>query len=460
MRRTINRHACKQFLTAATSPIVAATAALGLTQLVIAQENVPEQAQGLIIRSLDLRFSEELERPLPEVGAETPEGPVQRAIPGEVQTRVSGGGTDGEQGARVDGFTASVSTRVKADDNVRRQATKGPGDISLILAPAFELRGSFGKQQLSIGYDGTYSSFTDLNAENTVSHQLRGESVWRYSKRLRGKIEASYAVSYENREDPTGRLANNVAPDQFFERTVRAETTYGRRIAKAEIQSTLEHQSLRYQNNGQQGRDLDIYSIGLKGYYNATPKLSAVAELRRQYYDYRVNSPLDGERITALLGVRWEATAKTSGEFKVGRQQRSYDDPTVSLGSIGNAWEGSLLWEPRSYSKVLLGWVQQSEEASLGGAGGTLTTRNYTMNWSHGFSEFLRMDNEVTFTRNNFGTRKDTQLKLAARLSYQINDLFDIGAEFTRTVRESTDVTAEFEDNIIMFEFNARYPGQ
>ena len=70
------------------------------------------------------------------------------------------------------------------------------------------------------------------------------------------------------------------------------------------------------------------------------------------------------------------------------------------------------------------------------------------------------MDNEVTFTRNNFGTRKDTQLKLAARLSYQINDLFDIGAEFTRTVRESTDVTAEFEDNIIMFEFNARYPGQ
>ncbi|MEM7407775.1 MAG: outer membrane beta-barrel protein [Pseudomonadota bacterium] len=353
------------------------------------------------------------------------------------------------------GFTVDLVGGMRADDNVRRQED-GPGDLSFVLQPSLKYQHSFGDLRGSLSYEGGYESYTDLNAENVLNHSIKGDADYRFSKRFRSNLKLGYDVSSESRDDLTGRDTGNAAPDQLVRRSVRLKSVYGRRIAKAELHAEVGHSASRYQNNAQQGRDIDQYDVNLLAYYNFTARFSTVLELRRTYLDYRGGAALDGTNTTLLAGLRWDATARTSGEFKVGRQQRQFYDSAGGQNSIGESWDVNVLWEPRSFSKVRLNTSREVQEAGTAGVG-TLVNSSYRASWTHGLTEDLTLTAEAQFDRTRLGGRKDDRMRLSSALAYKISENVQVSAEYARTVSESTQLGSEFENNVIFLQFRAKY---
>lgn len=429
-------------------PQLSACAAVGLALVldVRAQSSpsVEERLEGPI-RPLDLRFQEAV-----EAGEEAPRGFEYDVVEPVVSER--------EDGFDILGYEAGFLVGWFADDNIRRRFRRR-GDIAFRFEPTLSLAARYGRHRSTLAYAGKFVSYSDFNDENYIDHAVTSSTLFDVTKRFKAKLDAGYAVGTESRNSLTGRQFGGAERDQFITRDAQLELVYGRRIAKAQVTSQFSHSASRYQNNGQEGRDIDQYGLKLKAYYNFSTRLSGVFDFRREWLDYRVNSPLDGVRTAILFGVRWDATAKTSGEATFGREKRQFDDRTQGFGRRGDTWDVSILWEPRTYSKLNLTTSQSTQESAQGGDG-TALVRQMGASWNHGFDTRWSLSSKLEYSRTAVARRRNKELTMSAALGYKIYDNLSVTSEVRRTVVGSTDQASEYENNIIMLQLNASYAGQ
>ena len=396
------------------------------------------------IRRLDTRFSEEIGVQAPIIFVPETLGPINPSAP--VSTQSSRG------------LYATIGLTREYDDNVLRQDNQTVGDDRLIINPSIGYDGEFGRHTYKLNYAGTYISYRSLNSENNRSHVFSGSAQLALTKILKGEIRASYNMGTEARGETTGRLTQSAVPDAFRSTAAGVTLTLGRRIAKAQIEAKFDHAARRYTNNGQQGRNLDTHEFGVRGYYNFGPKLSAFVEVGRAFLDYRdPNSTLGGDTLSILGGVRWEATARTSGELKIGRERRSFDEQLDS--AFGYTWDVNVRWEPQANSVVEV-FTSQSigESASTASNSGTQTNASYGFSWVYGFSDRFTATNQVQFSTTEFGTaRSDETVQSSHALNYEFDPGIAISAKVSRSVRESSDSSATFKDNTYSVQFKADY---
>lgn len=132
-------------------------------------------------------------------------------------------------------------------------------------------------------------------------------------------------------------------------------------------------------------RFLDHTSNGFGGglAYRISPRTQAILDLERRDIQYDVDSvaSFDGTRQQALIGLRWEATAKTSGEFLIGSFSRDFDDAAREDVS-GASWRGRIFWALKSYSTVIFTTGQETHEQYLQGED-VITEEYLNVDWRH-----------------------------------------------------------------------------
>lgn len=396
------------------------------------------------VRRLDTRFSEEIGVQAPAIFTPENLGPINP------------GGFTPVQGAR--GLYAAVDLTREYDDNVLRQNNQTIGDDRYILAPLVGYEGELGRHTYELSYSGSYVSYRSLNSENNRNHVFSGSAQLGLTKILKGEVRASYEMGVEPRGGTAGRLSQSTAPDAFRSSATGLTLTLGRRIAKAQIEAKFDHSATRYTNNAQQGRNLDTHRFELRGYYNFGPKLSAFVEVGRHFLDYRdPGSTLGGDRIFGFGGLRWQATVKTSGELKIGREKRAFDEQLDS--AFGYTWDLDVEWVPRTNSSVRVFTSQSIGESAAGVSNSaTQTNASYGFSWVYGFSDRITATNEVQFGTAEFGTtRSDDTLESSHRLTYEFEPGLTLSAQVSRSVRESSDLSATFKDNTYSVQFEADY---
>ncbi len=102
-------------------------------------------------------------------------------------------------------------------------------------------------------------------------------------------------------------------------------------------------------------------------FWRVMPRTYLVAEARLGKADYRVNTANNNTDTRLLAGITWEATAKTTGQFKIGRQQKSFDNASKPDAS-GGTFETSVEWKPLTYSVFTLVANRSAADALVAGA--------------------------------------------------------------------------------------------
>ncbi len=234
--------------------------------------------------------------------------------------------------------------------------------------------------------------------------------------------------------------------------------TFGAESARAQVDFGANYEELRYTNSDHINADLERDTTALRStfYYRVAPKTKVLLEGRHTDYDYVSNTDLNSKNIGLLTGVTWEATAKTTGTAKFGREKKKYDDSSIGDKSTG-MWEVGATWEPRTYSRFSLNTRRGFDEGTDNSS--TIKTQTTTLRWDHDWAE--RLSSNVSYTRSDQDyldtviPREDKLDTFGIGLTYEMRRWLDIGIGYKYAENDSDVQSESYERNIYAVTLNA-----
>lgn len=352
------------------------------------------------------------------------------------------------------------------DDNVLRSSASEVSSMVVQTAPKVMLEGRLGLHDLRLGYEGEYAHFVDISDEDYFDHELIADADLRMSRKLRVALDTGLLYGHDRRGDFSSRLTASPEPDRWRRHHAGINATFGRAWSsvlrtKAGFGIGFQQSGIRYLNNNQGPRDFDRQSFALKGRYNLGSKLSLVADAGVSLSDYTdPTTPLDSREVSALAGVAWEATAKTTGEVKLGVLEKDFDDSGQSDFS-GVNFDFKVEWSPRTFSTFTAYGSRDTSDTGQGGGSAVVDTAG--LRWRHGFSSRLVTETGFEFQQADFeSNRKDDFFQFDVAAVYRLNRFVHLRSGFEYLTRDSSNPAADYDNSIVFIELNVsleRRPG-
>lgn len=305
---------------------------------------------------------------------------------------------------------------------------------------------------------------------NRVNHNATGIGEVVFNARNRATVNGQ-ATRNKAPLDDTNR-ANDEADGDINERLLLDGTySYGAQGARGELRFTLGYIWNRYANNlsvqgsNKQSEEYNSPFGDVTFLWRVAPKTRALAEV--SYEDYRYiwsQSTLDSHNLNTSVGLSWEATAKTTGEFRVGRERKSFDDPAKTDQTI-TSWQANIIWQPASYSSIRLttnsSLNEGSESADNVTRESTKRNRSYGVAWNHQWNSRLGTEVGYRRTNNHFiasaGTnvgRVDRTNEVNVGVTYAFRRWLDIGLTTTRRDKDaSIGPASSYRQNVYFLAF-------
>lgn len=371
-------------------------------------------------------------------------------------------------------FTPSLKVSERHDDNI--YATKNNRKSSWVtnLEPSFTLSLDRAKSAYRVNYTASRDFFHSSSKDNNTDHHLTADAGFEFDSRNRLMLNAGY-----HKMEDTASDWQNVANDKWNTKNIGGIYTYGARTARAQAELAANYEELRYDNstrlnNGSRlnsDRERDASSVRATGYYGIAPKTKALLEGRYTDFDYKSNKNRDSNNKALLAGVTWEATAKTTGTVKVGREKKSYDKSYYSDKSMG-MWEAAVAWAPRTYStfdfKLRRGFDEGDsyyEYDSGDHVSSSVKTTAYHVGWNHQWMDRLSSKMTYSYTDRKYQNDRATQALTSDRhdkikqyglgVTYEMRRWLDVGLGYTRRDNDSNRVNRDYKRNIYALTFNA-----
>lgn len=347
-------------------------------------------------------------------------------------------------------FTPTLELSESYDDNFR--AVNNDNDESswiTTINPNFQLAAQDRLNVYKLTYAFSSDIFHSSHDDNNTDHHLDADAHMEFSARSRLDLNAGY----DRVEDVADTEIDGVN-DKYHTYNIGGVYGFGAESATMQFELGANQQWLRYDNEGNLNKDLERDTASLTGtaYYRVAPKTRALAELRYTDYDYvDSNSTLDSDAMAYLVGVTWDATAKTSGSAKIGYSDKEFDDSSKD-DADNSIWEVGVTWKPRSYSAFTLETRRSTEEGSEGGENYIDTTRT-SLDWKHAWSNYLTSDVNFAYIEEDYddaASREDDTNEFGFGLTYNLRRWVDVGVGYKYQDVDSTVNSESYDRNIYM----------
>lgn len=350
-------------------------------------------------------------------------------------------------------FTPTLKVSESYDDNFREVEANEESSWITTIAPTFTLGAEGRKSAYKLSYTAVSDTFHSSHKDNNTDHHLTADAGFEFDARNRLKLAAGYHDIEE-----TASLDQNVENDMYNTKNVGGVYTFGAESARAQIDFGANYEELRYTNSNHLNADKERDTTALRStfYYRIAPKTKALLEGRWTDYDYVNPEGRDdnSENIGLLAGLTWEATAKTTGTAKFGREKKDFDDSSIGEKSTG-MWEVGATWQPRTYSRFGLNTRRGFDEGDSGAD--VIKTKTTTLSWSHDWAE--RLTSDVSYTRRDQEyqgiEREDKADIFAIGLTYEMRRWLDVGIGYKYAENDSDAINESYERNIYALTLNA-----
>lgn len=303
----------------------------------------------------------------------------------------------------------------------------------------------------TLHYAGNYTHYFSSNSDDFNHHFLNASGDNYFSSRSK----VGWDVGYIDRTDPRGStsVATSNTPNRWTAPTARAVYTYGAKEAQGRLELEGSYISKKYQNNLVSTAVLnnDLAAASGRFFYRVMPRTSMVFELRQSHATYGNNPGYSNSESRAYVGVTWEATAKTTGSFKVGSAQKSFSDRGTYGKPSGTSWEGNVRWSPQTYSTFDV--VSSRGFADATGSGNYLLNTGNSVTWNHQWRSNLSTRATLGTLKTDFvgAGRTDNTDNAGIGLFYEVGRNWRAGAEWAYTKRKSNQAAFEYTRNTTFF---------
>ena len=362
------------------------------------------------------------------------------------------------EGMENTNFTWRLGGAVQTSDNIFLDSRNEVSDTIWIFSPGIEL--TIGQEPSNANVNFTYvHDFVNYTSNGDLDRDDPDVKLSGYYRTSKSRID--YGVSYleSSQNDASNNLVGDLARRDLFSYFVRGEWDVS---AKSSLSAAYHGFDVSYDNPGLSDRDLA--SIPVNYYWEASPKLdlSVGYRYRNTSFGRRVspnpNIPFgrlpDYDDQFLNVGIRGELGPKTTGEIRVGIQDRDFNTRGVSDDDLFSA-DARVLWEAtensnmsvlvsRDFNADAFGTSIESTELQLSGS----TTLRGQIS---GFASIRLTDDKYGAGRSDDGTFGQLgftftpNMHSSVSLSYMIyNNSSDLQA-------------ADFDNSIINFSGTLRY---
>lgn len=342
--------------------------------------------------------------------------------------------------------TPTLDTRLEYTDNVLRTQDDDKDSMISVIKPRVQAWLENGLNTYSLAYTMIDYRYFDSSRDDYTDNQFNLDIYHAFNARNQANLYAEYFDAHEERG--TG-LSEGVAelldePVEFERITLGGDYTLGSEQSRGRLLLAGKTHDIEYQNFREetQYRDYSNYGLGATFFWRIKGKTDLVAEIRYQETEYDKLDPfsregtLDSEEYNYLVGLAWDASAKTSGSVKVGAYDRTYDSNERS-DSNGFSWEADVSYELRSYSIFTLTSKRFSEETN--GLGDAVNAQRTTLGWSHNWNKRSSTNLTLGYLYEDYeGTeREDDEYEVSASYNYSMRRWLDLGAGYSYADRDS-----------------------
>lgn len=334
-----------------------------------------------------------------------------------------------------------------------------------VITPAILITSSPDSRRFTLRYDGAYGFYSADSADNYADHSLGGAAQFDVGSRSRLDLVAATEKQHQDRGsaqteglDPSSPAFPS-GPDEFDQHRWSGNLRYGAEGNRGRLRIGVGGMQRDYTNNLERTRFLDYQTVfGSAGMSIYSSQRAAIV-FDALFTDIRYETPrpgepsLDSDDWRFLLGITWQATAKTEGSVRVGLQERRFEDPTRGRSS-NPSWEINVRWLPLEHSYFDFATSRMNEETFAEGF--FIDTRNYKVAWTHEWA--WRWESTISLTRNDAdfvgALRNDDFREVSLDLRYPQSRLVTWQVGFARRSRDSSLGDFVFDGNMFTIGVN------
>ncbi len=321
--------------------------------------------------------------------------------------------------------------------------------------PGFKVEANAESAKFGLLYDLNIGRYSQSSADNYTDYRVLGTGEFVFTSSMGLKLAAEYAHGH----DPRGSTDRGIsgAPDEHRTSTPSMLFAYGANDAIGRFEVEAGSASKRYVNNRATtiGSDRNTDNFGGRFFLRVAPKTSVLFEAREDRIDYKLLTSLqDSKEQRYLVGLKWDATAATSGTVKVGQIRKDF-----ALASrrdfTGTGWEAQVSWKPLSYSKFNFFTTKSFSEST--GLGDFTLAKKFGVNWQHSWNSRLMSTASMSRADDDFvgNTRSDSTDTIGLKLNYKVMRWLTVGGEYTNTKRDSNTSGFNYKKNLYMLTLGA-----
>ncbi len=343
------------------------------------------------------------------------------------------------------------------NDNLFLRPTATSSSSYTIVSPYVRAEAKTGPHKFDFGLRIDSGRFHSSPADSYTDYALVGTGDMVFSGRAGLKLRAEHKRGH----DPRGSTDRgfSAAPDEYDNTGIDGVFRYGAPGARGRIEVDAAAFARRYTNNRDTtaAADRDTAQAGGTFFWRVMPRTELLGQVGHRNIDYKLaSSTLDSTETRYLVGVKWEATAATTGTAKFGHQTKKFDSAARQDFS-GSSWDVGVRWSPLTYS--VFDFVTSKQTGESTGVGDTVVGTNYGVTWSHAWSSRLRTQALASLRNDAFQgagiTRKDDTGSFGLKVAYDFRRWLKLGAEYTHTERDSNDNTFNYKRNLLLFTVGA-----
>lgn len=351
-------------------------------------------------------------------------------------------------------LTPTLGITEAYNDNIRETAD---GESSWITTLNGGLRLSAQERLNTYFVEYAFSSdvFHSSQDDNNTDHFFGAGTHLEFDSRNRLDLNARYA-NVTSVADTT-QLG---VEDETETTTIGGVYGFGAESARFQLEVGVNQEWLRYVNGGvlNEAKERDVLSGNIIGFMRLAPKTRALVEVRQREFDYEQSgSRRDSTANIYLAGLTWDATAKTSGTIKVGREEKDFDERSIKDQDT-STWEVGVSWQPRTYSTFELVTRKGFDEARFSET--FIETTSSTISWKHDWSSRVSTTAAVTYIEEEFADaikREDETWIYRAGVDYAWKRWLNVGLSYEYKDKESDLSVREYDRNLVALTLNLSF---
>jgi hypothetical protein len=358
------------------------------------------------------------------------------------------------------GLLLNANLLVESDSNITRTAEE-ISDKLAVFSPQLQFLSNVGQHTFVFDYRGDFAVYNEYNQYNHNDNALSLVAQFDHSYR----INSEFRLVYENKIEAPGTtnaaLQTNNEFNKYTLKSAFATFIYGTSNSSGQFVLGMGHNQQRYTNNQQSFRDLDLNILIGTFFYRMAPKTRLLLEASAVELDnisgIQISDSTSGENMY-LAGVEWEATATSSGTFKVGYREKGFEGNRLN-DLDGLSYLLDMVWQPSSYTKVNIGAKRQPEESALQNVGGYISN-SYSLSLSHRFSTrsllkatYRQKKSDFSSTQNRTG--KSNTITMGVK--HSLRTWLGISLDYRHSTRSSNDEIYTFSSKSVELSLTSKF---